>query len=535
MQQVRPSRRNRSVESMTSITQDEARADVFGDLPNSMYIGGAWTAAACGASMESIDPSTGKVWTQVPAGDVADVDRAVAAATAAMEGEWGATQGPARARLLNKLADLVDRDADRLAAVESRDNGKLIRETRPAVGQVAAWLRYFAGAADKIAGHTLPTGDPNYLVYTTREPVGVVGAIIPFNAPLMITAMKVAPALAAGCAVVIKTADQTPTSTLLLAELVEEAGFPAGAFNVLTGPGVVVGDALARHDGVAQVSFTGSTAVGTSVMKAAAEHVAPVTLELGGKSPNIVFADADLDAAVNGVIGGIFASTGQMCIAGGRLLVQETVHDELVDRLRARAETILLGDPQDPASEMGPLVSEAQLNKVLDLVASGVDEGATLVTGGTRAAPHRVPDGYFVEPTSSPASNRTCDWRVKRSSARCLPSSRSVTRSTPSNSAMTRSSGSPVVCGPRTSSVPIGWRAASAAASYGSTATATTPRTFPSAGCNRAASDEKTAPTPYSTTPRSSRCGWNCRAQPATRSPFPAADPQRKDRTQCST
>ena len=384
---------------MTSITQDEARADVFGDLPNSMYIGGAWTAAACGASMESIDPSTGKVWTQVPAGDVADVDRAVAAATAAMEGEWGATQGPARARLLNKLADLVDRDADRLAAVESRDNGKLIRETRPAVGQVAAWLRYFAGAADKIAGHTLPTGDPNYLVYTTREPVGVVGAIIPFNAPLMIAAMKVAPALAAGCAVVIKTADQTPTSTLLLAELVEEAGFPAGAFNVLTGPGVVVGDALARHDGVAQVSFTGSTAVGTSVMKAAAEHVAPVTLELGGKSPNIVFADADLDAAVNGVIGGIFASTGQMCIAGGRLLVQETVHDELVDRLRARAETILLGDPQDPASEMGPLVSEAQLNKVLDLVASGVDEGATLVTGGTRAAPHRVPDGYFVEPT----------------------------------------------------------------------------------------------------------------------------------------
>ncbi len=214
---------------MTSITQDEARADVFGNVPTSMYIGGSWTTTASGASMESIDPSTGEVWTRVPAGDGADVDRAVAAATTAMEGEWGATQGSARTRLLNRLADLVDRDADRLAAVESRDNGKLIRETRPAVGQVAAWLRYFAGAADKIAGHTLPTGDSNYLVYTTREPIGVIGAIVPFNAPLMITAMKAAPALAAGCAVIIKTADQTPTSTLLLAELVEEAGFLPGS------------------------------------------------------------------------------------------------------------------------------------------------------------------------------------------------------------------------------------------------------------------------------------------------------------------
>ncbi|WP_216892842.1 aldehyde dehydrogenase [Nocardia alni] len=383
---------------MSSTTKDESQADLFGNLPDSMYIGGEWTAADCGAVLESIDPSTGTAWTSVPAGDAADVDRAVAAATDALAGEWGETQGPARARLLNKLADLVERDANRLAAVETRDNGKLIRETRPVVGQVVAWLRYFAGAADKIAGHTLPTGDSNYFVYTTREPVGVVGAIIPFNSPLLITTMKVVPALAAGCSVVIKTADQTPTSTLLLAELVEEAGFPAGAFNVLTGTGVV-GDALARHPGVALVSFTGSTAVGAKVMKAAAEHVAPVTLELGGKSPNIVFADADLDAAVNGVIGGVFASTGQMCIAGGRLLVQEEVHDELVERLRARAEKIRLGDPQDMASEMGPLVSEAQLTKVLGLVASAVDEGATLVTGGRRATPEQVSGGYFVEPT----------------------------------------------------------------------------------------------------------------------------------------
>ncbi|KAF0960880.1 aldehyde dehydrogenase [Rhodococcus sp. T7] len=384
---------------MTSITQNEVQADRCGNPPSSMFIGGTWTAAAGGETMESIDPSNGLAWTRVPAADGTDVDRAVASATEAMAGEWGATPGPRRAHLLNRLADLVDRDADRLAAIETRDNGKLIRETRPVMGQVSAWLRYYAGAADKLAGQTLPTGDPNYLVYTTREPVGVVAAIVPFNSPVMITTMKVAPALAAGCAVVVKTADQTPTSTLLLAELVEEAGFPPGAFNVLTGPGATVGDALARHPGVAKVSFTGSTAVGTHVMKAAAEHVAPVTLELGGKSPNIVFADADLDAAINGVVGGIFASTGQMCIAGGRLLVQEEIHDELVERLRVRAASIRLGDPQDPASEMGPLVSEAQLEKVLALVASGVAEGATLVTGGKRAAPAAVPDGYFVEPT----------------------------------------------------------------------------------------------------------------------------------------
>jgi (Z)-2-((N-methylformamido)methylene)-5-hydroxybutyrolactone dehydrogenase len=368
-------------------------------VPTAMYVGGGWVPAADGATMETVDPSTGAVWNRVPAAGVSDVDAAVAAANAAMVGEWGATQGPARGRLLNRLADLVDRDADRLAEIETRDNGKLIRETRPVMGQVSAWLRYYAGAADKLAGQTLPTGDPNYLVYTTREPVGVVGAIVPFNSPLMITTFKAAPALAAGCAVVVKTADQTPTSTLMYAELFEEAGFPPGAFNVITGQGATAGDALARHPGVARVSFTGSTAVGSAVMKAAAEHVAPVTLELGGKSPNIVFADADLDAAVNGVIGGIFASSGQMCIAGGRLLVQEEIHDELVERLRVRAEAIRLGDPQDPASEMGPLVSRVQLDRVLDLIASGVADGGTLVTGGRRATPATRADGYFVEPT----------------------------------------------------------------------------------------------------------------------------------------
>ncbi|WP_433503006.1 aldehyde dehydrogenase [Pseudonocardia halophobica] len=364
------------------------------DVPGRMYVGGDWVDALDGGRLGSVDPYRAEEWIEVPAAGPADVDRAVNAATAALAGEWGTLSGTARGRLLYRLADLVERDADRLAAVETRDNGKLIRETAVVMRQVPVWLRYYAGAADKLAGETLPVDDPNLLVYTLREPVGVVGAIVPFNNPVMIMVMKVAPALAAGCPVVVKAADQTPASSLLFASLVEEAGFPPGAFNVLTGSGASAGAALARHPGVARVTFTGSTAVGTAVMQAAAEHVAPVTLELGGKSPNIVFADADLEAAVNGIVGGIFASSGQMCIAGGRLLVEEAAHDELVERLRERTERIVLGDPSDPATEMGPLVSDVQLGRVLDLVYSAKAEGARLVTGG-----HRLDQrGYFVAP-----------------------------------------------------------------------------------------------------------------------------------------
>lgn len=376
-----------------------SREGLLGDDPLRMFIGGAWVAARSGATLASIDPCSGTSWTAAPAADEADVDDAVRAARAAMDGDWGALTGFQRATLLLRLAELVARDADRLAAIESHDNGKLIRETRAVMSQVPVWLRFYAGLADKLDGRTLPTADPNVLVYTVREPVGVVAAIVPWNNPIMMLTMKAAPALAAGCAVVAKPADQTPASTLAFAALVEEAGFPAGALNVLTGPGLPAGSALARHPGVDRVSFTGSTAVGSAVMKDAAEHVAQISLELGGKSPNVVFADADLDAAANGVIAGVFASSGQMCIAGGRLLVERSVHDELVRRISERAERIVLGDQMDPVSEMGPLVSEQQLERVLGLVASAAAEGGRVVTGGRRAAGPGLDEGYFVEPT----------------------------------------------------------------------------------------------------------------------------------------
>ncbi|CAB4930578.1 unannotated protein [freshwater metagenome] len=377
-----------------------------------MFIGGSWVAAESGEMLGSIDPCSGREWVHAPSADAADVDAAVEAAASAMSGEWGRVSGSMRGRLLARLADLVERDGERLASIESMDNGKLIRETRAVMSQVPVWLRYYSGLADKLAGETLPVEDPTMLVYTVREPVGVVAAIVPWNNPIMIMVMKVAPALAAGCAVVIKTADQTPASTLAFAELVEEAGFPAGAFNVLTGPGLPAGSALARHPKVNKVSFTGSTAVGSSVMKDAADHVAEVTLELGGKSPNIVFADADLGAAANGVIAGVFASSGQMCIAGGRLLVERSVHDELVARLKERVERIVLGDQMDPLTEMGPLVSAVQLARVQDLTDSAVREGATLVTGGGRASGSGLDEGYFFRPTIF--SDVTPDMRLAR-------------------------------------------------------------------------------------------------------------------------
>jgi acyl-CoA reductase-like NAD-dependent aldehyde dehydrogenase len=368
--------------------------------PLDLFVGGQWEPAQSGEVFDSIDPFTGQPWVQAASAGEADVDRAVSAARAAFEGPWSRTPPAERGRLLRVLADLIVRDAERLAHIETRDNGKLIRETSGLMAsQVPQLLHYFAGAADKIAGDTLPTSDPAYFVYTLREPVGVVAAIVPWNNPIFILLMKVAPALAAGCTVVAKTADQTPVSTLALAELFEEAGFPPGVFNVLTGPGLPAGRLLVQHPDVDKVSFTGSTATGKSVMKDAADHLAEVTLELGGKSPNIVFADADIDAAVNGVVAGVFASSGQMCIAGGRLLVQQDIHDDFVARLAARASQIRLGDPLDHESEMGPLVSERQLQRVLELVQSAQDEGAVLVCGGKRPTDERLRDGYFIEPT----------------------------------------------------------------------------------------------------------------------------------------
>jgi aldehyde dehydrogenase (NAD+) len=358
-------------------------------------IGGRWEPAHDGATYPTINPFTGEPWALVPEGGTADVDRAVAAARQALSGPWGTMSATERGRLMFRLADILERDAAELGAVETRDNGKLLREMAGQAAGLAAWYRYFAGLADKIHGDTINADRTDFHIYTRHEPVGVVGAIVPWNSPLMLLTWKAAPALAAGCTLVVKPSDHTPVSALELARRFDEAGFPPGVFNVVTGSTPDAGKALAAHPGVDKIAFTGSTAVGISVAQAAMGHLAGVSLELGGKSAQLVFPDADLDAVVNGVIAGIFAASGQTCIAGSRLLVHEDVHDDLVERLVTRARTIRLGDPTDEGTEMGPLANTRQLETVTSFLADAVAEGATVACGGR---PSEL-GGLFVEPT----------------------------------------------------------------------------------------------------------------------------------------
>ena len=365
-----------------------------------MLVGGEWVDARSGKTLESVNPYTGRVWATAPEAGEEDVDRAVRAAREAFdEGPWGEMTGTERARLLRHLAELIADNAESIARVESTDNGKLLREMGGQMKALPEWYYYFAGAADKIHGETIPSDKPNFLVYTRREPIGVVGAIVPWNSPVLLLTWKLAPALAAGCTVVAKPAEQTPASVLEFAKLFEEAGFPPGVFNVITGDGPTTGRALVRHPGVDKVAFTGSTETGVAVMKDAADHLAKVSLELGGKSPNIVFDDADLEAANNGVIAGIFAATGQTCMAGSRLFVQQKAHDELVGRLSQRAEAITLGDPFEAETEMGPVAFKEHLEKVQDAIRAGREEGAELVCGGNRPQEEGLKEGYFIEPT----------------------------------------------------------------------------------------------------------------------------------------
>src|SRR5215210_5904709 len=324
-----------------------------------MLVGGEWVDALSGKTFESINPYTGRTWATAPQSGEEDVDRAVKAARAAFdEGPWGTMTGTERARLVRRLAELLAENAQELATVESTDNGKLLREMGGQLGALAEWYYYFAGAADKIQGETIPSDKPNFFVYTRREPIGVVGAIVPWNSPLLLLTFKLAPALAAGCTVVIKPAEQTPASILEFAKLFDEAGFPPGVFNVVTGFGPTTGSALVRHPGVDKVAFTGATETGKQVMKDAADHLAKVTLELGGKSPQIVFEDADMEAVANGVVSGVFAATGQTCIAGSRLFVHERLHDKLIERLIEKANSIKLGNPLEMETEMGPVAFE---------------------------------------------------------------------------------------------------------------------------------------------------------------------------------
>lgn len=365
-----------------------------------MYIDGRFVEAASGEWFDSFNPFTGEPWAQIARGGPADADAAVLAAHRALtQGPWAQLTASQRGMLLHKLGDLVARDAKRLAELEVQDNGKLIAEMQGQLNYVPNWYWYFGGLADKIQGAVIPLDKKGYFNYTRHEPVGVCVAITAWNSPLLLTAYKLAPALAAGCTVVVKPSEFTSASTLEFVKLVEEAGFPPGVVNVVTGFGKDVGPTLVEHPLVAKIAFTGSSATGRAINEQAAKHFKRCTLELGGKSPNIVFADAKLEDAVNGAVSGIFAATGQTCIAGSRLLLQESIHDEFLDRLLALAKTARMGNPMNPETQIGPITTRPQYEKVLGYIDIAKQEGAKVRLGGGPATRPECGRGWFVEPT----------------------------------------------------------------------------------------------------------------------------------------
>lgn len=384
-----------------STAQMHNRVQEFVSRPRKMFIDGKWVEAASGKTFPTYNPATGEVLAQIAEGDREDIDRAVKAARKAFEsGAWPEMTASQRGRLIWKLGDLIEEHLEELAQLESLDNGKPLSVARVADVPLAADLfRYMAGWVTKIEGNTIPISASSkhvkYFAYTRREPVGVVGQIIPWNFPLLMAAWKLGPALATGCTVVLKPAEQTPLSALLLAELIAEAGFPDGVVNVVPGYGETAGAALASHPDVDKIAFTGSTEVGRLILQAAAGNLKKVSLELGGKSPNLVFADADMKATIPGAAGAIFFNHGQCCCAGSRLYVEQSIFDHVVQGVAEQAKKIKLGPGFDPETSMGPLVSEEQMNRVCSYLEIGLSEGAEAVVGG-----HKRPGaGYFVEPT----------------------------------------------------------------------------------------------------------------------------------------
>lgn len=375
----------------------EIAASPSDNLPSfRMLIGGQWSDAISGRTSPSLNPYTQQPWAVVPEAGAADAHRAVTAAREAFDhGPWRATTAWQRAALLRKLADLIERDAEIVARIEATDNGKLYKEMLTQWRYMPEWFRFYAGLAVSNDGQLLQSDRANFMTYTRREPAGVVAAITPWNSPVMLMIWKLAPALAAGCTFVVKPSEHTPVSTLEFARLMQEAGFPAGVFNVVTG-GADVGVALTTSKQVDRVAFTGSTQVGIAIGKAAMANLTRVSLELGGKSANIIFDDSNLDAAVNGAIAGIFAATGQTCMAGSRLLVQRAVHDEVVGRIAERAKAIRLGDPLDPQTEMGPVANRVQFGRITAAIRQAIADGATLAAGG---GPDPVKGGLFIQPT----------------------------------------------------------------------------------------------------------------------------------------
>ena len=360
-------------------------------------VGGKPVAAR--ESFESYNPFTGKPWALIPRCNEQDVDAAVEAAARAYRGEWSSLTASARGRLLMCFADVLVENAEELGQIETRDNGKLIAEMSAQVRYAAEWYRYYGGLADKLEGAVLPIDKPGMFTFTRHEPLGVIAAIVPWNSPLMLLTWKLAALLCAGNTVVIKPSEHASASTLAFVRLFEKAGFPAGVVNTVTGMPDEVGVPLVRHPKVAKIAFTGGEPGGVAIYKAAAENLKTVTLELGGKSANIVFADADLESAANGVISGIFAASGQTCIAGSRLLVERKVHDELVERIVAIAGTAKIGDPSSFDTQVGPVTTRQQREKVLHYLDVARADGAECVLGGGIPADPAIRDGWFVQPS----------------------------------------------------------------------------------------------------------------------------------------
>ena len=363
-----------------------------------LLINNEWRPAASGTTMDVVNPATEEVIAQVPSAGGEDLDAAVNAARAALDGPWSAMSARERGRLVRKLGERLLERADEVARLETLHNGKPISESRNIeIPAAAECFEYYGGWSDKVMGETIPVKG-NYLTYTLREPIGVVAAIVPWNFPLLLAAWKVAPALACGNTVILKPASQTPLTALALGEIAIEVGLPPGVLNVLTGPGSTLGQAIVEHPGIDKIAFTGDTSTGKGIMRGAAGTLKKITLELGGKSPNIVLSDADMEAAIRGATVGIFYGKGEVCAAGSRLLVDKTIKDEFIEKLAARAKKMTAGDPMDPRTRFGALSSKKQLDTVLRYIESGKKEGATLVAGGGRAD-IGTGKGYFVQPT----------------------------------------------------------------------------------------------------------------------------------------
>jgi aldehyde dehydrogenase (NAD+) len=353
-----------------------------------LFVNNAWRPAQSGDVMDVINPATEEVIAQVASAGAADLDAAVSAARAALDGPWARLSARERGRLVRRLGDRLMERADEVARLETLHNGKPISESRQIeIPAAAECFEYYGGWSDKVMGETIPVRG-NHLTYTLREPIGVVAAIVPWNFPLLLAAWKVAPALACGNTVILKPASQTPLTALALAEIAVDVGLPPGVLNVLTGPGAKLGQAIVEHPGIDKIAFTGDTSTGKGIMRAAAGTLKKITLELGGKSPNIVLPDADLDAAVRGATIGIFYGKGEVCAAGSRLLVDRSIKDEFVGKLAARAKKMTAGDPMNPQTRFGALSSKKQLDTVLRYIESGRNEGATLVAGGARTDRH---------------------------------------------------------------------------------------------------------------------------------------------------